>query len=118
MGIKEVIVGIVAVFDGHNGAEASEMASKLLVEYFVLHTYFILDATYSILSKTSSGRLPYNRDCDEAKQLHRWEEIVGWHELHFGRYLYICSKFAVIIIIAINININNFISRLTFLVAK
>ncbi|KAI9121583.1 hypothetical protein K1719_008616 [Acacia pycnantha] len=25
------------------------MASKLLVEYFVLHTYFLLDATYSFL---------------------------------------------------------------------
>ncbi|KAI9115836.1 hypothetical protein K1719_012766 [Acacia pycnantha] len=34
---------------GHNGAKASEMASKLLVEYFVLHTYFLLDATYSFL---------------------------------------------------------------------
>ncbi|KAI5414395.1 hypothetical protein KIW84_040047 [Lathyrus oleraceus] len=44
MGIREVVVGIVAVFDGHNGAEASEMASKLLMEYFVLHTYFLLDA--------------------------------------------------------------------------
>ncbi|XP_028804085.1 uncharacterized protein LOC114759155 isoform X2 [Neltuma alba] len=86
MGIKEVMVGIVAVFDGHNGAEASEMASKLLAEYFVLHTYFLLDATYSFLLKTSSGRLPHKRDCDEARHLQRWEEILGWDELHFGRF--------------------------------
>ncbi|KAI9076131.1 hypothetical protein K1719_039194 [Acacia pycnantha] len=33
MGIKEVMVGIVAVFYGHNGAKASEMASKLLGIY-------------------------------------------------------------------------------------
>ncbi|PRQ44472.1 putative protein-serine/threonine phosphatase [Rosa chinensis] len=46
LGIKEVKVGIVAVFDGHNGAEASDMASKLLLEYFVLHTYFLLDSPY------------------------------------------------------------------------
>lgn len=40
------------MFDGHNGAEASDMASKLLVDYFFLHTYFLLDVTYSmVLSK-------------------------------------------------------------------
>ncbi|KAK4273099.1 hypothetical protein QN277_021562 [Acacia crassicarpa] len=86
MGIKEVMVGIVAVFDGHNGAEASEMASKLLVEYFVLHTYFLLDATYSFLLKISSGRLPHKRDHDEAGHLHKWEEILSRDELHFGRF--------------------------------
>ncbi|KAL3849901.1 hypothetical protein ACJIZ3_011783 [Penstemon smallii] len=57
-GIKEMKVGIMAVFDGHNGAEASEMASELLLEYFVLHTYFLLDTTYSILSRKMIGRLP------------------------------------------------------------
>ncbi|KAK1288153.1 putative protein phosphatase 2C 76 [Acorus calamus] len=31
-GVKEVSVGIAADFDGHNGDEASEMASKLLLE--------------------------------------------------------------------------------------
>ncbi|XP_030946649.1 uncharacterized protein LOC115971098 isoform X1 [Quercus lobata] len=62
MGVKEVTVGIVAVFDGHNGAEASDMASKLLLEYFILHTYFLLDATYSVISsKQSTGRLPDRR---------------------------------------------------------
>ncbi|XP_027935639.1 uncharacterized protein LOC114190798 isoform X2 [Vigna unguiculata] len=83
-GIKEVAVDIVAVFDGHNGAEASEMASKLLLEYFVLHTYFLLDSAFSLLSKTSTE--PSLRD--NANLLHRWEEIPGskWHGLHFERF--------------------------------
>ncbi|XP_058105323.1 uncharacterized protein LOC131248856 isoform X8 [Magnolia sinica] len=59
MGVKEVSVGIVAVFDGHNGAEASEMASKLLFEYFLLHIYFLLDGIYSVALKKSADRLPY-----------------------------------------------------------
>ncbi|CAN1233032.1 Probable protein phosphatase 2C 51 [Linum perenne] len=57
IGLKEVRVDMVAVFDGHNGAEASEMASKLLLEYFALHTYFLLDATYSLAFKKSTGRM-------------------------------------------------------------
>ncbi|OWM77157.1 hypothetical protein CDL15_Pgr017691 [Punica granatum] len=32
---------MVAVFDGHNGAEASEMASKHMFKYFMLHPYFL-----------------------------------------------------------------------------
>uniref|UniRef100_A0A5B7ATR6 PPM-type phosphatase domain-containing protein n=1 Tax=Davidia involucrata TaxID=16924 RepID=A0A5B7ATR6_DAVIN len=39
-GIKEVMVGIAAVFDGHGGKEASEMASKHLLDYFSLHFVF------------------------------------------------------------------------------
>ncbi|XP_061338124.1 uncharacterized protein LOC133284991 isoform X2 [Gastrolobium bilobum] len=87
-GIKEVAVGIVAVFDGHNGAEASEMASKLLVEYFVLHTYFLLDAAYSVISKASTGTLLHKRDRDRVNLLHRWKEILGWqwHEKDFERF--------------------------------
>ncbi|KAI5432750.1 hypothetical protein KIW84_020162 [Lathyrus oleraceus] len=77
MGIREVVVGIVAVFDGHNGAEASEMASKLLMEYFVLHTYFLLDAMYSVVSKTSTGKLLHRRDHDHGNLLHRWKEILA-----------------------------------------
>ncbi|KAK9921679.1 hypothetical protein M0R45_030181 [Rubus argutus] len=57
LGIKEVKVGVVAVFDGHNGAEASDMASKFLLEYFVLHTYFLLDSSYSAASNEGSGRV-------------------------------------------------------------
>ncbi|XP_052731586.1 uncharacterized protein LOC108325860 isoform X3 [Vigna angularis] len=87
-GIKEVAVGIVAVFDGHNGAEASEMASKLLLEYFVLHTYFLLDVAFSVISKTSTGAWLHKRDRDHANLLHRWKEILGseWHGLHFERF--------------------------------
>ncbi|XP_062197155.1 uncharacterized protein LOC133900076 isoform X2 [Phragmites australis] len=59
MRIKEADVGVVAVFDGHNGAEASEMASKLLLDYFLLHVYFLLDGIYSIMFKKSTGKLTY-----------------------------------------------------------
>ncbi|KAJ1385545.1 PPM-type phosphatase domain [Sesbania bispinosa] len=93
VGIKEAVVGIMAVFDGHNGAEASEMASKLLVEYFVLHTYFLLDATYSVVSKTSTGTLLNKRDPDHVNILRRGKEILGWqwHELHPERFQNIFS---------------------------
>jgi serine/threonine protein phosphatase PrpC len=75
MGIKEVTVGVVAIFDGHNGAEASEMASKLLLEYFILHTYFLLDATYSVASlKKSTGRLPDRRVHDFVFQVLNGDE--------------------------------------------
>ncbi|KAF2314834.1 hypothetical protein GH714_036852 [Hevea brasiliensis] len=37
---EEEAVGIVAVFDGHGGKECSEMASKLLFDYFYLHVVF------------------------------------------------------------------------------
>lgn len=59
MTIKEVDVGVVAIFDGHNGAEASEMASKLFLDYFLLHVYFLLDGIYSMLFRKSSGKLTY-----------------------------------------------------------
>ncbi|KAI5412259.1 hypothetical protein KIW84_057064, partial [Lathyrus oleraceus] len=102
MGIREVVVGIVAVFDGHNGAEASEMASKLLMEYFVLHTYFLLDAMYSVVSKTSTGKLLHRRDHDHGNLLHRWKEILGWqwHELHSERWF--CNCIAAIVLHFIN----------------
>ncbi|KAF5462679.1 hypothetical protein F2P56_018667 [Juglans regia] len=70
IGVKEVVVGIVAVFDGHNGADASDMASKLLLEYFVLHTYFLLDATFS---KKSAGRFLDKREYDVFRVLN-WDE--------------------------------------------
>ncbi|KAL1825969.1 hypothetical protein DCAR_0314168 [Daucus carota subsp. sativus] len=73
-GITEVAVGVAAIFDGHNGAEASEMASKLLIEYFMLHIYFILDTTFSLLSEKAIGRLPNK---GEDSQL---------HNLNFGRF--------------------------------
>ncbi|XP_041021198.1 uncharacterized protein LOC121262678 isoform X2 [Juglans microcarpa x Juglans regia] len=80
IGVKEVVVGIVAVFDGHNGADASDMASKLLLEYFVLHTYFLLDATFS---KKSAGRFLDKREYDVFRVLN-WDERTtrfkySWH---------------------------------------
>ncbi|XP_058197311.1 probable protein phosphatase 2C 51 isoform X1 [Rhododendron vialii] len=39
-GPKEVFVGVAAVFDGHGGKEASEMASKNFLDYFFLHVVF------------------------------------------------------------------------------
>ncbi|KAL6654871.1 hypothetical protein ACP70R_008336 [Stipagrostis hirtigluma subsp. patula] len=59
MRINEVEVGVVAVFDGHNGAEASEMASKLLLDYFLLHVYFLLDGIYSMMFRKSTGKLTH-----------------------------------------------------------
>uniref|UniRef100_A0A453SJP8 protein-serine/threonine phosphatase n=1 Tax=Aegilops tauschii subsp. strangulata TaxID=200361 RepID=A0A453SJP8_AEGTS len=59
MRIKEVDVGVMAIFDGHNGDEASEMASKLLLEYLLLHVYFLLDGIYSIMFRNSTGKLTH-----------------------------------------------------------
>lgn len=85
MGVKQVTVGVVAVFDGHNGAEASDMASKLLLEYFALHTYFLLDATFSVVLKKLSGRLPNAGERDIVFQVLNWDEEPGGHELNFER---------------------------------
>ncbi|CAM8890284.1 unnamed protein product [Rhodiola kirilowii] len=66
-GVKDVMVGVVAVFDGHNGAEASDMASKLLLEYFLLHTYFLLDSTYSVMfGKSMLPNKEYHANADES----------------------------------------------------
>ncbi|KAK4492507.1 hypothetical protein RD792_003318 [Penstemon davidsonii] len=81
-GVKEVKVGIMAVFDGHNGAEASEMASELLLEYFVLHTYFLLDTTYSILSRKMIGRLPDKGG--DGRTFDKWND--GHEVLDLGRF--------------------------------
>ncbi|KAG6489658.1 hypothetical protein ZIOFF_050934 [Zingiber officinale] len=61
-GIEELDVGLVAIFDGHNGAEASDMASKLLLEYFILHLYFLLDGIYSSVMKRSTHKLIYEEN--------------------------------------------------------
>ncbi|KAM1876951.1 hypothetical protein ACFX14_044298 [Malus domestica] len=55
-GIEEVRVGIVAVFDGHNGSEASDMASKQLLEYFALHMHFLVSASYSAMLENAASR--------------------------------------------------------------
>ena len=84
-GIKEVTVGVVAVFDGHNGAEASDMASKLFLEYFVLHTYFLIDASYSAILKTAAGRLETSVDHYNISQRRNWDGLLNGHELDIGR---------------------------------
>ncbi|KAK5810908.1 hypothetical protein PVK06_026225 [Gossypium arboreum] len=86
IGVKEVSVGVVAVFDGHNGAEASEMASKLLLEYFALHTYFLLDATFSFVLKKQSSRLPNVGEGDIVFQVLNWDKEIGKHGLNFERF--------------------------------
>ncbi|KAK1412580.1 hypothetical protein QVD17_33952 [Tagetes erecta] len=91
-GIRDITVGIVAVFDGHNGAEASEMASKLLLEYFTLHTFFLLDTTFSFLSKISKGMLPNKGERDYASQALGWDEKLGDYVLHIGRIKFKLSK--------------------------
>ncbi|XP_058191468.1 uncharacterized protein LOC131308546 isoform X1 [Rhododendron vialii] len=85
-GLTEVIVGIMAVFDGHNGAEASEMASKLLLEYFVLHTYFLLDSTFLFISKRSVGMLPDNEEPYLTFQAINWEDVGNWHASDHERF--------------------------------
>ncbi|KAM1373380.1 hypothetical protein ACFX2I_024088 [Malus domestica] len=55
-GIEEVRVGIVAVFYGHNGSEAGDMASKLLLEYFDLHMHFLVGASYSAMLENAASR--------------------------------------------------------------
>ncbi|XP_011079915.1 uncharacterized protein LOC105163310 isoform X1 [Sesamum indicum] len=85
-GVKEVKVGIMAIFDGHNGSEASEMASELLVEYFVLHTYFLLDSTYSILSRKFIRRLPNKGDDGPGFQKIDWNDDLDRPIWDFGRF--------------------------------
>lgn len=93
MGVKRVPVGVVAVFDGHNGAEASEMASRLLLEYFALHMYFLLDSTFSVMLRKSEGMLQDIKKQDIVFQVLDWNEKLGGHELNFERFLqyFICS---------------------------
>ncbi|XP_052185941.1 uncharacterized protein LOC127797256 isoform X2 [Diospyros lotus] len=85
-GIREVKVGIMAVFDGHNGAEASEMASKLLLEYFMLHTYFLLDMTFFPSANKHLGKLPDIRDQDFTFQAPNWDDALDGHVLDRIRF--------------------------------
>ncbi|XP_022727559.1 uncharacterized protein LOC111283351 isoform X9 [Durio zibethinus] len=92
MGVRQVTVGVVAVFDGHNGAEASDMASKLLLEYFALHTYFLLDATFSVVLKKPSGRLPNVGERDIVFQVLNRDEELGGHELNSERFKFLVPE--------------------------
>ena len=53
---------MVAVFDGHIGKEASEMASKLFMDYFYLHSVFGWHKNW--LSEKEE------QDIDEESELH------------------------------------------------
>ncbi|KAK2987136.1 hypothetical protein RJ640_019696 [Escallonia rubra] len=55
LGILHDGVGVAAVFDGHGGKEASEMASKLFLDYFYLHAVF---GAYNVPNFASSHLLP------------------------------------------------------------
>lgn len=44
---KNITLGVAAVFDGHNGAEASQMASELLLDYFLIHVEYLLHPPYT-----------------------------------------------------------------------
>ena len=88
-GLMEVPVGIIAVFDGHNGAEASEMASKILLEYFVVHTYFLLDATYSGIFKRPFKTFSNEREHGAIFNQLSWRDTICNRDLELGRCL--CS---------------------------
>lgn len=97
------MVGIAAVFDGHNGAEASDMASRLLLDYFALHINFLLDATFSSMTTTRKlliGRLPSNADHpviplrDELMHLYNLDANMQFSSFfHFLAFINYCSFF-------------------------
>ncbi|KAG0464280.1 hypothetical protein HPP92_020349 [Vanilla planifolia] len=80
-GIKETVVGIVAVFDGHNGEEASDLASKLLLDYFLLHVNFLRDGIYSAAIKKSPEKLTYNEEQDALIEVTRFDNEESWQKL-------------------------------------
>ncbi|XP_028107961.1 probable protein phosphatase 2C 51 isoform X2 [Camellia sinensis] len=58
------------VFDGHAGAEAGEMASKLLSDYFLLHTNFIRhEASFSLTFKKNYNGSSLFKEEDYSDQL-------------------------------------------------
>ncbi|XP_022996359.1 uncharacterized protein LOC111491615 isoform X1 [Cucurbita maxima] len=88
-GIMEVPVGIIAVFDGHNGAEASEMASKILLEYFVVHTYFLLDATYSGIFKRPINSFSNEKEHGTKFDQFIWNVEISNRDRELGRRKYL-----------------------------
>ncbi|KZV22526.1 hypothetical protein F511_09048 [Dorcoceras hygrometricum] len=85
-GVKEIIVRMMAVFDGHNGSEASQMASDLLLEYFILHIYFLLDTTYSTLSRNFVWLLPGKGEDVPAFRKIEWDDDINRQILDLGRF--------------------------------
>ncbi|KAF5735617.1 hypothetical protein HS088_TW15G01126 [Tripterygium wilfordii] len=55
-GLNQVkTVGIAAIFDGHLGSEASEMASSLLIDFFRLHAHFIHTDNFGVNKHLASS---------------------------------------------------------------
>ncbi|PIA45708.1 hypothetical protein AQUCO_01600146v1 [Aquilegia coerulea] len=84
-GIEEVMAGIVAVFDGHNGAEASEMSSKLLLNYFSLHVHFLRGWMYSLASEESIGKVIHEGEPDSISEVLNRVDKYRDHGLDLGR---------------------------------
>ncbi|KAL6564399.1 hypothetical protein OROMI_015849 [Orobanche minor] len=75
---EEITVGIAAIFDGHGGEEASEMASTRLSDYFFMHVVF---AAYS-------RALPSNKENDKIhsmKSSGRTSLMIEHHSLQFSK---------------------------------
>lgn len=78
--MEEKKVGLLAVFDGHNGAEASELAASLLPEYFLLHMLFLLEGLHS--GDSSVGLRKISEELPEAGQL----STMGQRSMLLTRY--------------------------------
>lgn len=52
--LEEVTVGVAALFDGHGGEEASELASRKLLDYLSMHVVFIEYERVRLISKNDS----------------------------------------------------------------
>lgn len=84
--MKEVNVSIVAIFDGHGGAEASDMASKLLLEYYSVHVNFLLYEVYSSVMSTDFGRLVFVEEHSGTTPAVNVDEVESWSGSDSGRY--------------------------------
>ncbi|KAF5182009.1 phosphatase 2C [Thalictrum thalictroides] len=85
-GTEEVTAGIVAVFDGHNGAEASEMSAKLLLDYFSLHVHFLRGWMYSLTSENSIGNFLHKGEPDSISDVLNRVEKYREHGWDLGRF--------------------------------
>ncbi|KAF5454979.1 hypothetical protein F2P56_024603 [Juglans regia] len=78
-GLEEFTIGLVAVFDGHGGNEASEMASKLLLDYFYMHAVF---NSYKLMTQYR-GVLPVTEDDITQLEILREALLNTIHEVDF-----------------------------------
>ncbi|XP_073157348.1 probable protein phosphatase 2C 51 isoform X2 [Henckelia pumila] len=52
--VEEVTVGVAAIFDGHGGEEASELASRKILDYLFMHVVLIEYKRAPLISKNDS----------------------------------------------------------------